>query len=61
MEYLTNAKGSATLLLRNPYAAIVSYWNHAATADRNTQTANPRIAADMRTPQFREFVDREIE
>lgn len=65
MKNILLFRGVGTLLLRNPYAAIVSYWNHAAAIAVGRvdllKSQNARIARQMKTPQFREFLSREIE
>eukprot|EP00095_Tigriopus_kingsejongensis_P007043 maker-scaffold146_size311726-snap-gene-0.14 protein:Tk07043 transcript:maker-scaffold146_size311726-snap-gene-0.14-mRNA-1 annotation:"wsc domain-containing protein 2" len=59
MNDIMRFRGKSLVLIRNPYLAIVSYWNH-AQVDEVDMNPNLNLAEDLRSTKFEAFFMNEI-
>lgn len=62
MRHLVSMGGRAVVLIRNPYEAIISFWQHdrSRTYDKAVKRGVKDLQGTMKTEMFRDFVRLEI-
>ncbi|TRY75277.1 hypothetical protein TCAL_00682 [Tigriopus californicus] len=62
LKHMSRLDGRAVLLIRNPYEAIISLWNHerSGSYDSSYKKATKDLAASLNTPLFLDFAKMEI-
>ncbi len=58
LEHILRFGGRGLLLVRNPYDAVVSYWNHATAGEH---VVLPNMVEHLHTEDFKNFAMVEIE
>lgn len=62
LKHISRLDGRAVLLIRNPYEAIISLWNHerSGSYDASYKQATKDLSASLNTPLFLDFAKLEI-
>ena len=62
LTHMAGRMGRAVLLIRNPYEALISFWNHDRSGTYDSKTSNGllEVAESLRSEMFRDFVRLEI-